>query len=56
MTREVNSHNLDAIILVGYQVNLVRVTQFRQWANELLRELIVLDRKRMENGAFLIYA
>lgn len=52
-----NFYNLDAIISVGYRVNSVRATQFRQWATQVLREFAikgyVLDRKRMENGAFL---
>lgn len=50
-------YNLDAIISVGYRVNSVRATQFRQWATSVLRDFAikgyVLDRKRMENGAFL---
>jgi hypothetical protein len=50
-------YNLDGIISVGYRVNSVRATQFRQWATQVLREYAikgyVLDRKRMENGAFL---
>lgn len=50
-------YNLDAIISVGYRVNSVRATQFRQWATRVLREFAiqgyVLDKKRMENGAFL---
>jgi hypothetical protein len=50
-------YNLDAIISVGYRVNSVRATQFRQWATQVLREFsikgYVLDKKRMENGAFL---
>ena len=50
-------YNLDAIISVGYRVNSVRATQFRQWATHILREFAikgyVLDRKRMENGTFL---
>lgn len=49
-------YNLDAIISVGYRVNSVRATQFRQWATRVLREFsikgYVLDCKRMENGAF----
>ncbi|MEO9214673.1 MAG: RhuM family protein [Rhodanobacter sp.] len=52
-----NQYNLDAIISVGYRVNSVRATQFRQWATGVLREFAlkghVLDRQRMENGAFL---
>ena len=50
-------YNLDAIISVGYRVNSIRATQFRQWATSVLREFAirgyVLDKKRMENGTFL---
>ena len=50
-------YNLDAIISVGYRVNSVRATQFRQWCTFVLRKFAirgyVLDHKRMENGAFL---
>jgi hypothetical protein len=54
---EVQFYNLDAIISVGYRVNSIRATQFRRWATSVLRQFAikgyVLDRKRMENGAFL---
>lgn len=57
VARDVDFYNLDAIISVGYRVNSVRATQFRQWATQVLREFAikgyVLDNKRMENGAFL---
>ncbi len=57
VTRSVDFYNLDAIISVGYRVNSVRATQFRQWATRVLREYAikgyVLDRKRLENGTFL---
>ena len=50
-------YNLDAVISVGYRVNSIRATQFRQWATSVLREFAirgyVLDKKRMENGSFL---
>ena len=50
-------YSLDAIIAVGYRVNSIRATQFRQWATNVLRQFAirgyVLDRKRMENGTFL---
>lgn len=50
-------YNLDAIISVGYRVNSVRATQFRQWCTFVLRQFAirgyVLDHKRMENGTFL---
>ena len=60
-TRDVNRtllfYSLDAIIAVGYRVNSLRATQFRQWATSVLRQYAirgyVLDRKRMENGTFL---
>jgi len=57
VNRDIDFYNLDAIISVGYRVNSVRATQFRQWATQVLREYAikgyVLDKKRMENGAFL---
>ncbi len=55
--REVEFYNLDAIISVGYRVNSLRATQFRQWATKVLHEFaikgFVIDRKRLENGSFL---
>jgi len=55
--RDLEYYNLDMIISVGYRVNSVRATQFRQWATQVLREFAikgyVLDKKRMENGTFL---
>ncbi len=57
VTCNVDFYDLDAIISVGYRVNSVRATQFRQWATGVLREFaiqgFVLDKKRLENGAFL---
>lgn len=48
-------YNLDAIISVGYRVNSIRATQFRQWCTYILRQYAirgyVIDKKRMENGA-----
>ena len=57
--REVNRvttfYNLDAIISVGYRVNSIRATQFRQWCTYVLRQFAirgyVIDKKRMENGS-----
>jgi hypothetical protein len=50
-------YSLDAIIAVGYRINTKRATAFRQWATAVLRDFAlrgyVIDRKRMENGAFL---
>jgi len=50
-------YNLDAIIAIGFRVNSVRATQFRQWATGVLRDFAirgyVLDKERLKNGAFL---
>ncbi|HTY87792.1 MAG TPA: virulence RhuM family protein [Candidatus Acidoferrum sp.] len=47
-------YNLDVIISVGYRVKSHRGTQFRQWATQRLRELIVkgftLDDDRLKQG------
>ena len=52
----IKHYNLDAIIAVGYRVNSARATAFRQWATTVLRDFTlrgyIIDRKRMENGAF----
>ena len=41
VTRNIDFYNLDAIISVGYRVNSVRATQFRQWATQVLREFAI---------------
>ena len=41
VSRNVDFYNLDAIISVGYRVNSVRATQFRQWATKVLREFAI---------------
>lgn len=47
-------YSLDAIIAVGYRVNSVQATQFRQWATKVLstfsKQGYVLDKNRLENG------
>ena len=57
VSREIEHYNLDAVISVGYRVNSIRATQFRRWATQVLKQFAVrgyvIDRKRMENGAFL---
>lgn len=40
-TYEVEYYNLDAVISVGYRVNSKRGTQFRIWANKILKEYLV---------------
>ena len=55
--RKTQFYNLDAIISVGYRVNSIRATQFRQWCTAVIRQFsirgYVIDKKRMENGSFI---
>lgn len=57
VSRNVDIYNLDAVISVGYRVNSIRATQFRQWCTYILRQFAirgyVIDKKRMENGSFI---
>ena len=57
VNRSIEHYNLDAVISVGYRVNSIRATQFRRWATQVLAQYAkrgyVIDRERMENGAFL---
>lgn len=39
--RQISYYNLDAIISVGYRVNSKRGTQFRIWANSVLKEYLI---------------
>ena len=54
---ELEYYNLDMIISVGYRVNSIRATQFRQWCTSVIRQFslrgYVIDKKRMENGSFI---
>jgi len=53
-TNKVQFYSLDAIISVGYRVNSLKATRFRQWATKILREFIqkgfVLDDERLKQG------
>jgi len=55
--KPIKFYNLDAIISVGYRVNSKRATQFRIWATKVIKQFAlkgyVIDKKRLENGAFL---
>ena len=41
VTRDIPFYNLDMIISVGYRVNSIRGTQFRIWANRILKEYLI---------------
>jgi hypothetical protein len=53
-TKDTKFYNLDAIISVGYRVNSLKATRFRQWATKVLREFMtkgfVLDDERLKQG------
>lgn len=50
--REMEYYNLDAILSVGYRVNSKRGTQFRIWANNVLKDYLVkgyaVNEKRLQ--------
>lgn len=39
--RNISYYNLDVIISVGYRVKSLRGTQFRQWANKILKDYLL---------------
>jgi hypothetical protein len=41
VNRELEFYNLDVIISVGYRVNSIRGTQFRQWATKRLKQYLL---------------
>jgi hypothetical protein len=51
--RKVRLYNLDAVLSVGYRVNSKRGTQFRIWANNVLKEYLIrgyaLNEKRLSD-------
>ena len=57
-TKNVKFYNLDMIISVGYRVNSIQATKFRQWATQTLREYMikgfVLDDERLKQGETLL--
>lgn len=50
--RDIEFYNLDAILSVGYRVNSKQGTQFRQWANQVIKDYLVqgyaLNEKRLQ--------
>ncbi|PWS30790.1 virulence RhuM family protein [Pedobacter paludis] len=39
--RKVEVYNLDMILSIGYRVNSARATQFRIWANKILKDYLI---------------
>lgn len=55
---KVNYYNLDMIISVGYRVNSLQATRFRQWATKILKEYMIkgfaMDDERLKQGETLL--
>lgn len=53
-THSVDFYHLDSIIAVGYRVNSLKATRFRQWATKILNEYIkkgfAMDDERLKQG------
>ena len=58
VTRKTSFYNLDAIISVGYRVNSIQATHFRQWATQTLDEYMIkgfaIDDERLKQGSNLL--
>ncbi|WP_259680909.1 virulence RhuM family protein [Limosilactobacillus fermentum] len=58
VSRSINFYNLDAIISVGYRVNSLQATRFRQWATKVLKEYMIkgfaMDDERLKQGETLL--
>lgn len=51
-TYRMKFYNLDAIISVGYRINSVRATQFRQWATKVLK--FIFRKGRFRTGSVAV--
>lgn len=58
VSRKTTFYNLDVIISVGYRVNSIQATHFRQWATQTLKEYMikgfVMDDDRLKQGTNLL--
>jgi len=57
VSREIEHYGLEGIIAIGFRVNSEKATNFRRWANQVLKDFAirgyVLDDVRLKNGAYL---
>ncbi|CAM3857399.1 virulence RhuM family protein [Arcobacter cloacae] len=55
--RDIDHYNLDMIISIGYRVNSITATKFRQWATSILKNYIqngyVINGEKITNERFL---
>ena len=52
VTRTMTFYNLDAVISVGYRVNSLRATQFRQWTTNIIRQFAIRGVTKMSHRTF----
>lgn len=57
ISRDVEHYSLEGIIAIGFRINSEKATNFRRWANQVLKNFAirgyVLDDVRLKNGAYL---
>ncbi len=57
VTRDVIHYNLDMIISIGYKVNSIKATKFRQWATKVLKNYITngytINSNKITNDRFV---
>ncbi len=54
--RDIEHYNLDVIISVGYRVKSIKGTEFRKWANSVLKDYLVkgyaINEKRLKEASY----
>ena len=57
VSRDLNHYNLDMIISIGYRVNSITATKFRQWAASVLKNYIkngyTINEYKLKNKDYL---
>ncbi len=57
VTRNLEHYNLDVVISVGYRVNSIKATKFRQWATSVLKQYIrdgyAINTEKITNERFV---
>ncbi len=57
VTRNIEHYNLDMILSLGYRINSIKATKFRQWATSVLKNYIqngyVINGEKITNDRFV---
>ena len=54
VARDLEHYNLDVIISVGYRVNSIKATKFRQWATSVLKQYITIKVFKDAHDRFML--